>query len=100
MFRHDLTAKLVLICFAGIILNVTGSLVAQNVDLPIYLDTIGTVFIAALGGYVPGIAVGFFTNLIGSGFNVDEMYFGLVNIIVAIMSAFFYKQGYYEKTQQ
>ena len=97
MIRSDLAVKLVLICFAGVILNVTGSVLAQKFDLPIFLDTIGTAFIAALCGYVPGITVGFLTNVIGSGFNIDEMYFGLVNIIVAVMSDFFYKDGYYEK---
>lgn len=96
MIKHNL-AKLLLICLAGVILNVTGSRVAQILDLSLFLDTIGTAFIAALGGYFPGIAVGFFTNLIASKFDIDEMYFGLVNIIVAVMSAFFFNKGYYEK---
>ena len=57
----------------------------------------GTIFIAALGGYVPGIAVGFFTNLFGSIFNEDEMYFGIVSISVAIITTFLCQRGYYEK---
>ena len=46
---------------------------------------------------VPGLAVGFFTNLFGSRFNVEDMYFGFVNIVVAIAAAFFANKGYYEK---
>ena len=88
--------KLVLTCIAGLILNLIGSLVAEISNFPIYLDTSGTIFIAALGGYVPGIAVGFFTNLIGSLFNRNEMYFGIVSISIAIITTFLYRRGYYE----
>ena len=97
MMKKFSAVKLVLICLSGIILNVAGSRLAQSLDSSLFLDTIGTAFIAAVGGYVPGIIVGLFTNLIGSGFDIDEMYFGLVNIIVAVMSTFFFNKGYYEK---
>ena len=98
MIKFDrATLKLAITCAAGIILNVTGSVVAKAFNLPVYLDTFGTVFIAALGGYVPGIAVGFFTNLFSSGFNINEMYFGFVSIFVAMVVAFFANKGYFEK---
>ena len=89
--------KLAAICAAGIAINIMGSNVTRALELPVYLDTIGTVFIAVLGGYMPGIAVGFLTNLLGSGFNLEEMYFGLVNVLVAIISAFFAREGYFDK---
>lgn len=92
-----LTFKLSVICFLGVIFNVICTHIAQHFDLSVYLDTFGTVFIAVLGGYVPGVAVGFFTNLFGSGLNMNEMYFGFVNIAVAIVSAFLSSKGYYKK---
>lgn len=91
------TFKLAAICVAGIALNVACTILVQRFELPIYLDTMGTVFIAVLGGYLPGIAVGFFTNLFGSGFNINEMYFSFVNIAIAIISAFLASRGYYGK---
>ena len=94
---NNWTPKLAGICVAGITLNVIGSAVAKNLHLNVYLDTLGTIFIAALGGYVPGIAVGFFTNLIAAFFNSEEMYFGVVNVLVAAMTAFFADRGYYNK---
>lgn len=98
MIKLDATAiKLVAICAAGVMLNVVGSTVARHLDTKVYLDTFGTVFIAVLGGYVPGIAVGFFTNIFGSGFDIDEMYFGFVSIAIAIISAFLAQKGYYDK---
>ena len=92
--------KIALICAAGIAVNMLGARVAQSLDLPIFLDTYGTVFIAALGGYVPGIAVGFFTNLLGALFNSAEMYFGFVSIAVAIITAFLYQRGYYDNIRK
>ncbi|MBQ7454096.1 MAG: diguanylate cyclase [Selenomonadaceae bacterium] len=98
MIKIDKNAlHLILICAAGIILNLIGSYVAQIFHLPIYLDTIGTVFIAALGGYVPGIAVGFFTNLIGSLINRAEIYYGIVSVSLAALTAFLAGRGYYKK---
>ena len=94
---NNWTLKLIMICTAGIILNVIGANIAKNLNLEIYLDTIGTVFIAAIGGYVPGIAVGFFTNLISSLFNQSDMYFSLVSISIAIITTFLAARGYYEK---
>ncbi|MBQ3725870.1 MAG: diguanylate cyclase [Selenomonadaceae bacterium] len=90
-------SRLALICAAGIILNVLGVIVVKELELPIYFDTIGTIFIAALGGYVPGIAVGFFTNLLGALFDEEEIYYGMVSVLIAVLTAFLARRGYYEK---
>lgn len=98
MFKFDrATLKLAIICAAGIIMNVVGATVAKYLNLPVFFDTFGTVFIAALGGYVPGIAVGFFTNIFISQFHVEDMYYGFVSILVAMASAFFADKGYFQK---
>ncbi len=98
MFKFNIpTLKLATICAAGIMVNLAGSAAVKFFGLPIYLDTLGTVLVAAVGGYVPGIAVGFFTNLFGSGFEINEMYFGLVSILLAMAVAFFSERGYYKK---
>lgn len=89
--------KVIIICAACIFVNVAGLYIAQKLRLPIFLDTFGTIFIAAVGGYVPGIAVGFFTNLIGAFFKTTEMYFGIVSILIAVITTFLYRRGYYEK---
>ena len=97
MIKFDeLTIKLAVICAAGITLNVLGALAANLLHLDIYLDTVGTFFIAAIGGYMPGIAVGFFTNLFSSSFDSYNIYFGLVSVFVAMVTAFLAERGYYE----
>ena len=89
--------KLILIFIAGLILNLIGSAVVEIFDLPIYLDTSGTIFIAALGGYAPGIAVGFFTNLIKAViYKPSDMYFCSVSILVAIFTTYFARRGFFD----
>ena len=89
--------KLAAICVAGITLNVIGVIITKQLNMSIYLDTLGTVFIAALGGYVPGVAVGFLTNLIGALFDTEEIFYGSVSILLAIMTTFLASRGYYDK---
>ena len=89
--------KLAIICAACVAVNVCGCVLVKVFHLSIYLDTIGTVFISALGGYVPGIAVGFLTNLVTSRFESEEIYYGIVNVSIAIITAFLYRRGYFEK---
>ena len=81
--------KFIFICIASLGLNLIGSAIVDFFNWPVYLDTSGTIFIAALGGYVPGIAVGFFTNLLKSIFESSEMYYCTVSILVAIVTAYF-----------
>ncbi len=89
--------KLATICAAGIILNVIGVAVTKHFNLPFYFDSIGTIFIAVLGGYVPGIAVGLFTNLIGFLFDSEEIFYGMVSVLLAALTTFLASKGYYDK---
>ena len=55
---------LIVVCLG---VNLLLSFVARLVNfeyVPLYLDNIGTVFAAMLGGTLPGVIVGFATNAI------------------------------------
>ena len=71
--------KFVAICAAALLLNLIGSLITKLLGLPIFFDTSGTIFIAALGSYMPGIAVGFLTNLLKAPFDPMQMYFSSIS---------------------
>ena len=88
--------KVFSVCFCALLLNLLGSFITHHFNMTIFLDTAGTIFIAALGGYVPGIAVGFFTNVITSVFESQQMYFCTVNIFVAAYAAYFARKGYFK----
>ena len=78
----------ILICVAAIALNLLGAFATRSFDLPLYLDTVGTVSIAMMSGYVPAIIVGFFTHLLASFVDEAEMYYCSVSIFVAIYTTF------------
>lgn len=66
--------------------NIVLGVLTSNLKLPLYLDTIGTVFIAVFAGPWYGAAVGGLTNLLtGILFNVKDIPFLLVNVAVGII---------------
>lgn len=65
--------------------------------LPLYLDTLGTVLAAVLGGYLPGILTGYLTNLV-NGFNdITNIYYGSINALIGVATAFYASRGYWDK---
>ena len=86
---------LLILCAAGLLINYLLAHAAIRLKLPLYLDNIGSALAAALGGYLPGIIVGFFTNLINSIDDYNTAYYGSLTILIAIASAWFASRGYY-----
>ena len=52
--RKRMNVTALFFCAVGIALNLLLSAVAAALGLPLYLDTVGTITIALLGGYLPG----------------------------------------------
>ena len=66
-------------------------------DLPLYLDTVGTVTAAVIGGYLPGVLVGFVTNLIKSLTDSSSLYYGFLNVLIAFFAAMIARKGWFQK---
>lgn len=86
-----------LLCICGICVNFALARVASILPFTLYLDTLGTILAAAVGGTFPGIVVGFFTNLLNSVNNTQTAYFGVLNVIIAILAAQFAKRDGFRK---
>ena len=84
--------RMIIMCVIGIGINLLGSLVAEKLEVPLYLDAIGTVLIAAMGGYLPGIIVGLFSNLIRGLWDGEVIYYSVINVIIAIITYLFVKK--------
>ena len=84
-------------CIACIAINVVGAQLALALRLPIYLDCLGTLLAAMVGGFIPAIAVGFLTNLVNSIADSSLLYYGAVNVFIALMAAFLAKRGWFKK---
>ncbi|MBO4395786.1 MAG: HD domain-containing protein [Eubacterium sp.] len=76
-------------------LNILGSQIAAWTGIVLYLDSIGTVVSSALGGYIPGIIVGFLTNMLKTISDTPSIYYGVINVLIAVFSAFFVRRGFF-----
>ena len=73
--------------FAGIAVNLLLSFLSGRLDLPLYLDTTGTILVSITGGLLPGIITAVLSNTLYMLINHDVVYFGVVNALVAIYAA-------------
>lgn len=80
-----------------IVLNVILSKTAEMLQLPIWLDTIGTIFASCIGGYLPGIFVGLVTNLLKGLSDFSSIYYAVLNVLIAITSTFLSSRGFLKK---
>ena len=80
-----------LLCAFGLGLNLLCNKLIGLTSLPLYLDTIGTIVTARLGGALPGVIVALFTNLILGVGNAESVYFGILNILIAVVAAFWFQ---------
>jgi response regulator RpfG family c-di-GMP phosphodiesterase len=63
-----------------------------ELPVPLYLDTIGTVLAAVLGGTLPGVLVGFFTNFFISFIRQEALYYGVINVMIAVSASYLYNR--------
>lgn len=84
--------------FAGIclLLNIAGALLASTLKLPIYFDSLGTILVSIVGGYVPGVAVGYATNIAKSLFISGSIYYGVVNVLIAIIASWLARHDWFK----
>ena len=79
---------------AGIAVNFVLSFISYKLDLPLYFDTVGTMGVAALGGYFPGILTAVSTNVFCSFFNEYSIYFSFIGIVTGVYTAWFVRNRY------
>ncbi|MGX8705668.1 MAG: HD domain-containing phosphohydrolase, partial [bacterium] len=94
---HNSRKYLFLLCVGGLLINFVGVQLARALHLPLYLDNIGSALAAALGGYIPGIIVGFLTNLVNGIFDYTTAYYGSLTVLIAVASAWYQRKGFYDK---
>lgn len=81
-----------IICIlACIAINFLGNKLAGTFSsrLPLFLDTIGTILAACLCGFLPGIIVGFFSNVLISLGDPISLYYGVLSVLIAVFAVIF-----------
>ncbi len=90
-------AKTIVLIIFSLGINLLISAVTRLLNytyFPLYLDNIGTVFAALLGGALPGVFVGFVTNVINSTITSElTMYYGTISVIIALLVRYFFVNG-------
>ena len=94
--RRKRRGYMVLLCAVGLLINFLGVRLVRGFGLPLYLDNIGSALAAALGGYIPGIIVGFFTNLVNGIDNFSTTYYGCLTVLIAVCSAWYARKRFYD----
>lgn len=82
----------------GFGINILGGVVADFFSFPFYLDCIGTILAAVAGGYLPGILVGFFTNLVAGISDYTSSYYSIINILIAVAAAYLTSKGWFKRS--
>ena len=81
----------------GRVLNLVCSKIVSLLNLPFYFDCIGTIAAAITGGFMPGVLVGFFSNILSGITDYTNLYYGVLNVLIALVSAFFSQKQYFKK---
>ncbi len=87
--------SVIILIICGIAINIGGAQLAKALKLPLFLDCIGTILIAAIGGYLPGAVVGFLSNMINALNDPANAYYTLLSVLIGLCAAFYARRGYF-----
>ncbi len=82
---------------AGVFVNVVLSYIMNKTGIPLYLDSVGTIFVAAVGGILPGLITAVLTNVICSIFNEFAIYYTIISVLIASGVSYFVKHEHHRK---
>ncbi|MBO4496918.1 MAG: HD domain-containing protein [Lachnospiraceae bacterium] len=80
-----------------ILINILFSRLCGLLEIPLFLDCIGTLLAAICGGFLPGIIVGYVTNLINAAFNPPTAYYAVISVLIALSASALAYKGFYKK---
>ncbi|MCR4750049.1 MAG: HD domain-containing protein [Lachnospiraceae bacterium] len=80
-----------------VLINIALNRLVTRLGLPLYIDNVGTLLAAFLGGYLPGIFVGYATNIINATADPTNAYYASISVLIAVCGAFLARRGAKEK---
>ncbi len=94
-FREKIIYALLLstVCIA---INICLGFLADYLSLPLYLDSIGTVIAAMLGGFVPGVLVGMISSFLSTLSDPIAISYTLLNVLIAVATVIFRDHGFFK----
>lgn len=89
--KHTWLSLIVLIV-ACVLLNNLGTRLNALTGMPLYLDNIGTILAALLGGYIPCITVGFLSNFVAGLNSPNSIYYCVISVFIAVAAVVFVRK--------
>ena len=96
--KDDFTMQAILIIPVCVAVNFVGGQLAGLLKLPMYLDTIGTIFASLLCGPWVGAVAGGLTNVVTGIASPTNFAFIPVNIIAGLVTGFLARKNMFNKT--
>lgn len=94
-WKFGITRVHIMILVVGVAINVVGKYMTYEIGvLPFWLDSIGTMYAAALLGPLAGLIVGGLANIIQTIFDNVSIYYVFVNIVVGIIVGYLYPRDH------
>lgn len=81
-------------CATCVLLNVLGSQLASLTSAPLFLDCVGTIVAAIVGGPISGILAGYLTNILNTLFDPTSIYYGVISVLIAVVAFVFWHRGW------
>ena len=81
--------------FAAFLINIIPAKLALYFELPIFADSIGTILAAMLGGTLPAVIVGFFSNAFNGISDITTLYYGIISILIGVTATIFQQRGFF-----
>jgi energy-coupling factor transport system substrate-specific component len=79
--------------FLSIVINIIGAYLVLNLNLPVYLDSVGTILAAILMGPLVGAFVGLATHFsLGVFLGPVYFYFAVVNGVIGLIAGYIFKK--------
>lgn len=92
--------KQIIFAVLCLLLNIVLNNLSGFFGLPLYLDNVGNICAAAIGGYLPGICVGYLTNIINMPSNPDNAYYAVLSAMIAAAAAFLANRGFFNNLKK
>ena len=86
-----------LITLVSLLINIILSRAALYFKLPVFLDSVGTLLAAMLGGNLAAVTAGFFVNLINGVSDFTLIFYGIINILVGVAAAVLHKEKFFNR---
>ena len=95
---HRLSTNTIAMIPVAIALNIVVGQIVSVIGIPVYLDSIGTVLVAALAGPAAGVVTGILTNVIwGLTLSPLALPFAVVQVVIGVMAGYAARIGLFRK---